>query len=408
MRKLIILSYIFFAVTAKASNADWPMFRHDAYRTGLSAATGELDSVKLRWDWKLPSCTPEMLISAPVIGDIDNDDTNEIVIASTTNGTVYALKDSIKDSATTHGYDTLMHYGRVVWQYKVSSEVQTTPLLFDINNDSKLEVIFGSHNDSLYALDGKGNLLWSFGTGDMINSSPVAGDMENDGNIEITFGSWDGYVYVLDNNGNLKCKYLTGNSIKSSPALADINKDDTLEIIIGSTDGKLYDLQPNGSSLTMLWSYDTQSKIYSTPAIGDLDKDGTLDVVLMSMDGYVYAVSGATHSMLWYYSTGSVGSYLQCQSAGLADIDKDNKLEVIIGSFGSDSVYVLEGATGVEQWAKGGNYFSNFPVPSSPAIADIDSDDTLEIVMSVHNGYCYAWPWRRRKQPFLSKMEMGL
>ena len=385
MKKLIMLGCMLLPVIARA---DWSMFRHDSYRTGFSDETGALDSVRLRWDWSLPSMVPCMRMTSPAIGDIDGDDTMEIVLGASLNGTVYALKDSVEHLPTGRGYDTLIYRARVLWQYKVSSKVESSPLLSDINNDSILEVIFGSYNDSLYALDGSGNRIWSFGTGGSINSSPVAGDIDIDGNVEIAFGSWDSYVYVLDANGTLKWKYKTGNRIESSPALADINKDGTLEIVIGSEDKKLYCFQPSIDTLETLWVYTASDKICSTPAIGDLDKDGTLDVVFGCVDGMFYAINGAIHDLLWYFSTVGTGNSDQCQSVGLADIDNDGKLEVVAGSFAGGGVYALEGETGMEKWEL--TYFG-WPVPSSPAIADIDGDGSLEIVMSIHDGYCYAW-----------------
>ncbi len=363
------------------------MFQRDPMRTGFSNEIGELDGnlnpIKLRWDWHLPSMVSCMQNSSPVLGDINGDDTLEIVVSASNTGILYVLQDSVERIG-----DSLWYHPKLLWSYQVSGIISSSPLLFDINNNGMLEVIFGSHNDTLYALDGNGVLLWSshidapVGLSGVILSSPVAGDIDNDGVPEIVVGSDDSCLYVLWHfDGSLKWKYKTGGMISSSPALGDINGDDTLEVVVGSKDGKLYALS-NGDTL---WTYDAGNYIYSSPALGDLDGDDTLDVVFGCYDSYVYALKGNDGSLLWSYKTDAP---IDCQSPGLADIDKDGKLEVIIGSFEGACVYAIEGESGIWKWEIRG---FGYPVPSSPAIADIDGDSELEILMSIHDGYCYAW-----------------
>ncbi len=360
------------------------MFQHDPMRTGFSDEIGQLDGkltpIKLRWDWHLPNMVDCMQNSSPVLGDINGDGILEIVVAASNTGILYVLQDSVERIGS-----NLWYHGKLLWSYQVSGIIKSSPLLFDINNSGTLDVIFGSWDSTLYALDGNSGLLWSFPTGGMISSSPVAGDIDNDGTIEIIVGSDDSCLYVLWwFDGSEKWKYKTGGMIRSSPAIGDINGDDTLEIFVGSSDGKLYALS-NGDTL---WTYDAGDYIYSSPALGYLDGDDTLDVVFGCHNSYVYALKGNDGSFLWSYKT---DGYIDYQSPALADIDGDGLLEVIIGSFGGECVYAIEGESGIEKWKICDFSSDVYPVPCSPAIADIDKDGELEILMSIHNGYCYAW-----------------
>ena len=45
--------------------------------------------------------------------------------------------------------------------------VVSSPAVADINNDSLLEVIIGSYDNKVYALNYDGSLLWSYTTGDV-------------------------------------------------------------------------------------------------------------------------------------------------------------------------------------------------------------------------------------------------
>lgn len=369
-------------------NADWPMFRKDALRTGFSPETGRLDSARLRWDWNLPNMIPCMRYSSPAIGDLDGDDTCEIVVSASLGGYVYVLKDSIDTIpgdtiGDTIRIDTLKSNARLVWSYKVNGRTSSSPALADINGDNKLEVIFGSYDSSVYAFNYTGQtLLWKFPTNGLINSSPATGDIRDNGQIEVAIGSDDSCIYVINWMGLEDWHYKTGGVIVSSPAIGDITGDDTCEIVVGSKDHKLYAFDYAGN---IIWSFTAGHEIWSTPALGDLDGNDTLDVVFGCYDSYVYALKGNNGSLLWTYKT---DAYIDYQSAGLADIDKDSKLEVVIASFAGGSVSALEGENGAQKWKL--NYFG-YPVPSSPAIADIDRHNDLEILMSIHDGYCYAW-----------------
>jgi hypothetical protein len=62
----------------------------------------------------------------------------------------------------------------------------TTPLLCDVDGDGQLEVLLGSNNGHLYALDGKtGQERWKVQTGGMIRGSPVMLDVDGDGADEL-------------------------------------------------------------------------------------------------------------------------------------------------------------------------------------------------------------------------------
>jgi outer membrane protein assembly factor BamB len=76
--------------------------------------------------------------------------------------------------------------------------VRSSPALGDIDNDGKLEVVVGSDDHKIYALNGEnGSLLWSYSTGYFVRSSPSLGDIDNDGKLEVVVGSGDGNVYAL-------------------------------------------------------------------------------------------------------------------------------------------------------------------------------------------------------------------
>ncbi|MDD5530781.1 MAG: FG-GAP-like repeat-containing protein [bacterium] len=395
MKKLNLFFCILFVcadITTVRLYADWAMFGKNPAHTCLSSEKGNFPPFNppaLQFDWdSLKNMTGEMFASSPVIADIDKNDTCEIILTASRSGYVYVLKDSITRSPGTL-YDTLRHHAQVLWSYKIGSSgwVVSSPLLFDVDNDGYLEIVFGSHDKSVYALNWLAKQsIWSFATTGKIGySSPNAGDIDgNAGTIEVVIGSEDSCLYVINGmDGSLKWKYKTGGAIVSSPAIGDINGDGYDEIIIGSKDHKLYALNYNISDT--LWTFTAGGEVWSSPALGCLDGDTLPDIVFGCHDSYVYAIKGGdSTSLLWSYKTAGAIEY---QSAGLADIDKDSKLEVIIGSFWGSALYALQGEDGSFIW----NATFGQPFASLPAIADIDNDGDLEIMTSVHDGFCHTW-----------------
>ncbi|MDD2891206.1 MAG: PQQ-binding-like beta-propeller repeat protein, partial [bacterium] len=374
MKNLFLYTFFIFnsitCLTTSKLYADWTMFRKNQSHTAFSTEKGNFPPFAqpaLQFDWDLPNMIGCMRTTSPVMGDVDKDDTNEIVLAASKSGYLYVLKDSIV-RITGNTCDTLRHYPKVVWSYKVSGWLSSAPLLFDINNDSYLEIIFGSYNKSVYALNGMEQFLWSFATNGLINSSPNAGDIDKNGQQEVVIGSDDGCLYVIDGmTGSLNWKYQTGGAVVSSPAIGDINGDGYDEILVGSKDAKLYAFNYVGDTL---WTFTAGNEIWSSPALGCLDGDTLPDIVFGCYDTYVYALKGGdTTSLLWKYKT---AGYIDYQSPALADIDKDTKLEVVATSFAGGSISALDGEDGTTaKWKH--DYFA-YPVASSTAIADIDND----------------------------------
>jgi len=116
--------------TAVGSEEDWPQYRHDPLRSGI---TGTVVPAELAPAWATAlggSLTP------PVVAG------GKVLVASVDGGTVYAL-----DQAT----------GRVAWKYACGSRVDSPPA---IHTD---RVLFGSADGRVYCLRlGDGQLAWRF------------------------------------------------------------------------------------------------------------------------------------------------------------------------------------------------------------------------------------------------------
>jgi hypothetical protein len=340
---------------------EWPLFRHDLLRTGLSRVTSKEEgtSAGVLWTFK----TNGVVRSSASIADINGDGNPEIIIGSFDMG-VYCLGGESHDNG----------FG-LIWDFYTGDWVEASAAMADLDNDGELEVVIGSYDGNVYCLDGKGEPKWSFATMDAVTSSPAVADIDHDQELEIIIGSYDGNIYCLDKDGKLKWNYTTRGAVTSSPAVADIDHDQELEIIIGSFDGKVYCLDRDG---TLKWSFGTRGAVTSTPAIADVDGDHENEIIIGSYDGNVYCIDGEGNSK-WGFATGGAVT----SSPAVADMDEDHDLEVVIGSF-DKNVYCLD-ESGIMKWS----FATGGAVTSSPAVADMDGDGSPDVVVGSDDNNVY-------------------
>ncbi len=397
---------IFVNLTMPTQMLHWQSFHRLPDNTGITQLTGDMDSVQLLWSYS----TGGDVVSSACLGDIDGDNTLEVVIGSY-DGKIYTLKGESGESLWTYttgnvvfgspclgdidgdGQTELVvgseddniyalngEDGSLLWSYQANGWVVSSPCLGDVEGDGGLDVVVGSYDSLIYTLNGEdGSLLWSYKTGGYVFSSPCIGDIDGDGRPEIIFGSQDDYVYALNGeDASLLWSYPTGDRVNSSPCVSDIDDDGKLEVTVGSIDSCMYAL--NGEDGSLLWSYKTNEWINSSPALGDVDNDGMIEVVFGSWDHYVYALNAEDGSLLWAFETDNE----VISSPSLGDIDGDGTCDIVVGS-GDDRIYALRG-DGSLLWS----YQTGNNVRSSPCLGDIDGDGRLEVVVGSEDNNVYA------------------
>ncbi len=226
--------------------------------------------------------------------------------------------------------------------------------------------------------------------------------------------------------------------IRSSPVIANIS---TLsagnEVAVGGSDGIVYVYARNGD---ILWSKDVfagsstpncnaapDSRLNSSPAVGDLNNDGVPEVVIgygtilpSNCDGGIVALNGNSGAVEWRFSLRAwqasqvyapEGLYGVESTPALADVNGDGTLEV--GFAGLDRNMYLLNSNGSVRF-----YYNAIDTGwSSPAFANIDGDSNLEMIIAtditgnnqiqpptVDGGYVYAFKTDQRNP---TRLEFG-
>lgn len=277
------------------------------------------------------------------------------------------------------------------WPIRTPNNAQYNPVrgvaLADFDNDGKLEIIRSSTANQLYVWKYDGTLYpgWPQNLNNSGQEAPAVADVDLDGDYEIcvvTRGlTSGGKVYLFAENGTLKSGWpYTGphnGNFACSPCLADINNDDTLEIIVAERNypiGHLIILKYNG---TVLRSCSLNHVPAVTPAVGDIDRDGLKEIVFCSYSSiYVFRADGSIYPG-WPIINPN-GRSFSYQSPVLADLNDDDTLEIITA--------MHQNGGGVHIWRHNATPFTNWPYNFErwtycpPTVADLYNNHDLKII----------------------------
>jgi len=353
---------------------------------------------------------------SPTLADLTGDGIPEVIVGTTAqNGAGGYDKDTLLVAMT---WDPPYAGSDNIWfAVDVGAPINSTPAVGDIDGNGTPEVVVSvggdvgdlEHYGGIRAYNRYGGFLWYFDTHDRLDdndypdgvfSSPTLCDVDADGDLEIAFGGWDHRIYLLDHNGNSLWNphdppygdgYYSQDTVWSSPACADLNRDGYNEIIIGAdiTKGTFLDGQPAYDG-GLLYVFDkdgnvlvrryVQRALYSSPAVGDLDGDGDLEIVVGTSFGqatqpyvYVFETDHVFDSGMNYYDPAKLPyapgwpqptPYAGFSSPALADLDGDGDLEIVIGSGDPDYSVgdPVPGEGEVYAWHHNGSPVSEWPV----------------------------------------------
>lgn len=271
---------------------------------------------------------------------------------------------------------------QVKWYYDVNDASFGNAAMGDIDKDNKLEIVFSTYrNDStVYALNAEdGSLLWKRNTGGCNDVAPIIYDVDLDGDLEVILpSSCVAKTFCLNGlTGAIEWQANTRGS-DSPPTIADIDNDQKPEILHGEFGG--YVICLNGEDGSQAWelAVDLNSWIQTAPVILDLDQNGQLDFVVANWnfgtDHKIFAFRGDNQVKLWDNDLPNDYMY---HGASYADLDKDGKPELAIGSY-DGKLYVLNGENGSLLFADSVPSPQYVGAPTS--IGDLDLDGNLDIV----------------------------
>jgi outer membrane protein assembly factor BamB len=322
------LTSMFLLGTASLTIADWPIFRGDALMTGVGTAKLP-DQLEERWTFK----TGDTIEGAPVV-------VGGVVYVASLDKHLYAIElatgkqkwkvklgpakasPSVKGDRIYLGdldgkfYCVNTADGKVVWTFEAEGEIQASANFHGTN------IIFGSHDSSLYCLDQNGKKVWDTKVDGPINAAAaVVGDRT------FATGCSDGILHVIDatNGKELGTIDLGGQAVATAAVVGD-------RVYLSMVSNQV--VAADWKTMKRIWAFEApkrQMPFYSSAAVAN----GL--VVSGSRDKKIYAINAKTGEEVWNFVTDG-----QVDSSPVVIGDR-----VYIGCLSGDgNFYVLDLKTG--------------------------------------------------------------
>lgn len=340
----------------------------------------DVDKKSLKFQYQ-----PDITIQAILLKDIDNDGIDEIIYGDDQWGEIHFI------NSVTH-----------LEMFKISNPKHgvTAINIADVNNDGKLEVMWGAGwtstgADYLYVADiSSRQIKWTSVAIDGPFYAVATGDVDNDKKDEIIAVSYEsgsgydsGILSIFDGTTKELKWQSDGNFFPSvwtgiyDVKINDVDNDGNNEIIVAAGDsytGKIWVV--NGISKTIKSSYEfgkedlSEFKIFN---IADVDNDGTKEFVVYN--GNLYIISSKDYSIK--YSTSLLSGLSNPQKILIEDIDNDGEKEIIIVG---DYIYVMDGNSH-QTWESSESGYSSFD------LYDINGDGKKDIVVATKFGFVHVY-----------------
>ncbi len=311
------------------------------------------------------------------VGDIDNDNQNEILVYEGT----YTTSSVNGKRGRVIAYDFNIVTNKLEQKWISDSAAKGLSLaIADLDHDGKPEVITGN-----YILNGEdGSISCSFAQS--FGRMPIVEDTNNDGIMDIILGN-----QILSGDD---CRVLVEDTERANSgytAIADLNNDGRPEIVnINAGYLYIYDMSTMADLITPLeidTAFTIGTKVYQPiggpPTIGNFDEDSDLEIAVAGQEFYsvidVDLSMGGALSFLWRSPNEDRSS--RSTGSSLFDFEGDGIAEVLY----ADECYfrIYNGLNGDERF-KIKN--SSGTAREYPIVADIDNDGKSEVVV-ISNTY---------------------
>jgi hypothetical protein len=251
------------------------------------------------------------------------------------------------------------------------------------------------------------------------------GDVDGDGDLDLFWGDFfEAGVLLIRNEGSCASPWLQGEHEQfprgqrivttgyNAPATGDLDGDGRLDLVMGVIGGAY---QPNYSAVDNLydvrqtapgeWQVRSRRMISmidvgaeSAPALADLDGDGDLDLLLGNK---IEPTSDTTASLTWFENIGSatapafhdrgllplVGTFQMAPA--LADLDGDGRLDIVMGTW-RDLVEFWRntGSPAAPAWTRVDTALVTLTRGSNttPTLGDLDGDGDLDLIVGEASG----------------------
>lgn len=331
-----------------------------------------------------------------VAGDLDNDNTDEVVI----------FENPLSDHRAIHIFDIDVN-GQFTPLQVIDLDVSIgNPVLEDADNDGDLDIVSFDFAFEVFYFENLGNLIFSatpttFYSSNS-NNQPIKSfhffdfDMDGDQDFLVSVDP-DHYLMENDNgsyvfNQELNLEYEQNLTFYSF----DLDQDNDLDLVIKDNYDVRFSYNENGIFTLPKFALDIPNFYATQLAIGDIDQDNDVDIgyVSVTSEYFTLALNDGSDTIFTDVEEYEFSAIQTGFDVKFIDIDSDNDLDVFLGSSNHATLDEQEVA-----WLK--NMGGSFELKYAPkptfltksgwthlSAVEIDGDNNLELVaVSGHQSY---------------------
>ncbi|MBI9031630.1 S8 family serine peptidase [bacterium] len=237
------------------------------------------------------------------------------------------------------------------WSFPLTGQSLSSPIIIDINNDDSNEIVFGDLEGNINAITNTQSQVPGFpvSVNGQITLPLAIGDLNNDGIEDIVAVTSTKEAYAISGNGSLLWGpiSLDNQLVKANPIVTDVNGDGNKEAIICTMNGKLHIIDGNGNEFPN-YPVEFPGSFVFNLATGDLNMNGHQEIIMQSISGNIFAIDYQTQDNIsgFPYSLGSNTEFAPL----VTNVDSDEYPEIIsaISSQGVIKIINYDGTTAYE------------------------------------------------------------
>lgn len=319
------------------------------------------------------------IVSSIATGDIDNDGIVEILASAddlNNFGTLFAFRGDGQDTGDGDPIEWIRDFGGGAYRTWLGA-----PGIADLDGLPGGEIVVNAGNE-VYALYNDGSTYWSVTTDDAFEalSAPAFANLDADAEPEVVINVGE-HVYIFDSDGTLIWDQLFPVAM-NPPVLADFTNDGIQDLLLTGWDANVYLYEYNGGTPSLAWTTPltaSMAGMFGAPAVADIDGqlpggDAGPEIAVASFGQL--SVLDADGTILWttVLDPGNPGG------VAIADIDGDSEVEMVVSmryddGIGLGRMYAIN-ADGSILWSQQA-YDSTSA--NSTSVIDINGDGVYEV-----------------------------
>ena len=367
----------------------------------------------------------------PTFADVDGDNDNDLVVGESTGTLKYFLNESangiITFTAKTAASDNPFS--------SIDVGNSSAPTFADVDGDGNLDLVVGESTGTLkYFLNESTTESVIFtektSTENPFNNIDIGGysvptfaDVDGDNDLDLIVGNSTGALKFFLNESITETitftpKTSTENPFNSlgttgsyaAPTFADINGDNKIDLVIGGTFGTLKSFLNESTQSETVFTRQTENInpfnginfgiTYITPTFADINGDNKQDMVIGGYDGTLkYFLNESTEETIAFTPKTSTHNPFNGFDVGaksvpiFADVDGDDDLDLVVGESKGTLKYFLNESVGntitfTPKTGASDNPFNGFDVGllSTPVFTDVDGDNKIDLIIGESGG----------------------